>query len=155
MASMTAKVLLSACVFVAAGVLIFRCSAPPKDRKQAGCTNADARGDFGYQFQGWVQSDPRGPFLLFAETGRWTADGAGNYNGSSTFSYGGKFFTHTFTGTYQINPDCSGSAIVPKDSLGSTNLKFYWVIVEPGEEILLVSMAGVSAVNGRAERLSR
>jgi hypothetical protein len=60
-------------------------------------------------------------------------DGRGHEFGSSTTSINGFSFPDTFTGTYHVNPDCTGSASNSFTSGGSDHVNF--VIVEQGNEV--------------------
>lgn len=44
--------------------------------------------------------------------GIWTMDAAGTINGKGTSSLNGAIFVETFSGTYAVNPDCTGTATV-------------------------------------------
>jgi hypothetical protein len=48
-----------------------------------------------------------------------TTDGSGNTNGFDTLSLNGVIARRTYTGTYTVKDDCSGSAVY-QDSLGNT-----------------------------------
>ena len=50
--------------------------------------------------------------IKFNEVGVLTFDGTGHFSGNSTMNNGGRICTATVTGTYRINPDGSGSAMV-------------------------------------------
>jgi hypothetical protein len=65
-------------------------------------------------------------------------DGAGNATGSYTFVFGGgtPTFGGTFTGTYSINPDSTGSITLALDS-GST-ITFAFVVTDGGSGILML-----------------
>ena len=73
----------------------------------------------------------------FAEAVHFNFDGRGNVSGSSTADYGGQSFPVTFTGTYSVNPNCTGSATfnLGDDNLVHRNL----VIVAEGKEVEFVS----------------
>jgi hypothetical protein len=60
-------------------------------------------------------------------------DGHGHEFGSSTLSINGFSYSDTFTGTYHVNPDCTGSATNAFASGGSDLVNF--VIVEQGNEV--------------------
>ena len=112
--------ILGAGALIAAGVFTMRLRTPQKVSAQGGCSIADAVGSYGFQFAGSVQSAPQGPFVAFAETGKWNVESSGRITGVSKFSFGGTYFDHTFEGTVQINPDCTGSSVVPKDRISDS-----------------------------------
>jgi hypothetical protein len=144
-----------------APILIFAAGAlmtPQKALAARECTIADARGNYGFQFFGFIaapNAPPDTPPVAFAETGIMMVDGHGKVSGESTFMIGGVGkLEHSFWGTVHINPNCTGTSSV-EDSLGFKNLTSYWAILKPGEEILLTSTNPGSAVNGRLERRQR
>src|ERR1700730_6757273 len=60
-------------------------------------------------------------------------DGRGHEFGSATLSINGFSYPDTFTGTYHVNPDCTGSASNTFAAGGSDAVNF--VIVEQGNEV--------------------
>jgi hypothetical protein len=75
---------------------------------QAGqCSLAGAAGKYGFTLTGVVNL-PTGPVPI-AAVGRATADAAGNISGTEARSVGGGFAEETFTGTWTVNSDCTGS----------------------------------------------
>lgn len=76
---------------------------------QAGsCSNASYQGIFSFTSSGTIQT-PNGPIAL-AVVGRYSPNGAGHISGSQTASAGGKIFRETFSETYAVNADCTGSS---------------------------------------------
>ena len=71
---------------------------------ERGCSNASAAGRWGFTTNGTVVSiGPRDSLGIF------TLDGAGNLlNGKATSSLNGSVTDETFSGTYSVNPDCTG-----------------------------------------------
>jgi len=85
-------------------------AAPP-----TGCTNQTIVGQFVVIEQGFVSASTTGPqgianFAPAAGVGVLVTDGQGNSFGSDTISIGGEIITRTSTGTYSVNPDCTGTA---------------------------------------------
>ncbi len=85
----------------------------------ANCSNAFLNGTYAYSSHGFteVTSDisPTG-FVPFAQTGLVVFDGHGAIT-SGTFTYStttanGGSFRGTFTGTYTVNGDCTGTALI-------------------------------------------
>src|SRR5262245_26012659 len=72
------------------------------------CTMSNVAGDYGYTSTGSVVSPPVGPF---AAVGRVTITGAGTFTGEQTTSVGGNVADETITGTYAVDPDCTGTAV--------------------------------------------
>jgi hypothetical protein len=58
---------------------------------------------------------PAPPFP-FGEAGIATFDGAGKLFGKTTVNAGGSLLTPTFTGTYTVNSDCTGSVTVQSNA---------------------------------------
>ena len=94
------------------------------------CNAATVKGHYGFTFSGFVL-DVNGNNLPFAGTGVSTNDGEGNSSATVNGSFNGSFQSFPYTGTYVVNPDCSGS-------LTSTNgnANFLLVVVNGGKEIL-------------------
>jgi hypothetical protein len=61
-----------------------------------------------------VPGFPAPPFP-FGEAGVITFDGAGKLFGKTTINAGGLLLTPTFTGTYTVNSDCTGSLNIQSD----------------------------------------
>ena len=84
--------------------------------------------------------------LPFAAVGRLLADGQGNVSGVETNSSNGRIFQRTYTGTYQVNADCTGSQ-VSVDNFGKT-VKCNFVIVAGGVEIRVIETDATTSVVG-------
>jgi len=72
---------------------------------QAACTDASFKGVYGV-----LSSGLNGSGQPASSVDHIVADGAGSLTGSSTKSIDGTLVTFTFTGTYQLNKDCTGNA---------------------------------------------
>jgi hypothetical protein len=79
-------------------------------------------------------------------------DGRGHEYGSSTTSFNGFSYPDTFTGTYHVNPDCSGSASNTFASGGSDHVNF--VIVEQGSEVKFFSADPGVVFDGTMDRMA-
>ena len=100
-------VFLSGLVIAAAGPMQ-EARAAEHEGKQ--CTNATFKGTYGFSQQGSVVGIAPFP-VPAADVGIVSGDGKGNLTGNETVNVGGQVFTDTFfNGTYQINPDCTGTA---------------------------------------------
>src|SRR3979411_1682017 len=79
------------------------------------CTSAILRGGYGAGTAGLINSSSNAnditipTFVPFAEAVHFVFDGRGKFSGSSTADYGGTSFPVTFTGTYSVKADCTGS----------------------------------------------
>jgi len=96
------------------------------------CTNATLTGSSGFTFSGFVKD--HGRTVPFAGSGISTADGAGNLSATITASENGHVETFPYTGTYVVNPDCTGTVT---STNGGANFSF--VIVGGGKEVLGVA----------------
>lgn len=85
-------------------------SLAPATRAQdeGGCSSASVAGKWGFTTNGTVVGiGPR------ASLGILTLDGAGNLrNGKATSSLNGSVTDETFSGTYSVNPDCTGKLAI-------------------------------------------
>src|SRR2546428_9165960 len=93
------------------------------------CTLQTLRGSFGFTAQGFVTDSSTlpasvGAFAPLADSGLMTFDGRGNLFGSSTPSIGGLIDQTTFSGTYTVNPNCTGSSTLIFRSGGTVHLEF-------------------------------
>jgi hypothetical protein len=70
------------------------------------CTKASYKGDFGFTATGTIVGLGQVAFV-----GRYTADGKGNLVGTQTASLNGTIERNSFTGTYVVKSDCTGSSI--------------------------------------------
>jgi len=77
------------------------------------CSLSDTAGKYGFTLTGVVLLGT-GPVPI-AAVGRAVLDDSGNVTGTESRSVGGGFADETFTGTYTVNPDCTGT----------TTLNFY------------------------------
>jgi hypothetical protein len=71
----------------------------------ATCSNASVKGVYGI-----LSTGLNGSLQPAATVNRVVLDGAGNATGSATKSINGSIVTYTFTGTYQIASNCTGTA---------------------------------------------
>ncbi len=75
-------------------------------------------------------------FVPFAEAVRFVFDGRGKLSGSSSADFGGSNFPVSFTGTYSVKPDCTGSLTA---DIGGSLIHRDLVIVDGGKEVDFVS----------------
>ena len=97
------------------------------------CSLTGSAGKYGFTLTGVVILGS-GPVPI-AAVGRAALDATGNVRGTESRSVGGGFADETFTGTYAVNPDCTGT----------TTLNFY----ESGQ---LVRTSGLSIIFDNNER---
>jgi hypothetical protein len=96
------------------------------------CSNGTFNGSFGFTNTGTIVGVGD-----FAAVGLLSADGQGNLGGSITRSVNGVISRLTFTGTYSVNLDCTGSATLTFSSGQIVHRDF--VIVDDGKEVRGIS----------------
>ena len=128
-------------------LLLAPCVQAQDDDNGRRCSLQTLKGSYGTLFTGHVRDFPdpgQNPIVIEA---RDTYDGAGHLTetGASMLS-GTTQFEATFTGTYTVNPDCSGSQELP----GVASTKFQ--IVKHGTEILGILTTGSFTVSFHSEK---
>lgn len=89
------------------------------------CNTSTLKGSYGHLVNGTILGF--GPFTV---VGVATFDGDGKWSRVETSNVNGQVFPETLTGTYTVNPDCSGTAHMTN---GETSA---FVIVDGGRKIL-------------------
>ncbi len=119
------------------GILLFAALVSAAPPAHAGsCSLANSAGSYAFTLTGVVIL-PTGAVPL-AAVGRAVLDADGNTSGTESRSVGGGFADETFTGTYTVNQDCTGTA----------TLQFY-------ESGVLVRRSVLSLIFDSNERESR
>ena len=116
----------------------------------APCTNTDLRGTYGLRSSaaGSVASgSSTAPIALVSSV---FADGEGNYTETQTASVNGQIVRATYTGAYQVNPDCTGSLILLNPTYGLSTGDF--ILVDGGREIRLIATNPGQVSSGLATR---
>lgn len=85
-----------------------------------------------------------------ATVGQLTLDGKGNVSGSGTFSLAGTILSGTITGTYTEDANCTGTAQITTQGVGTGNFNF--VIVNGGKEFLLIQTDNNTIVSGTLQQ---
>jgi hypothetical protein len=75
------------------------------------CSPARVSGSYGYTTSGFVVA-PGGAFVPAAAAGRIDFDKQGNVSGTQTRVVAGSALDETYSGTYTVNPDCTGDFTV-------------------------------------------
>lgn len=115
----------------------------PSAQAAAFCSNHTLRGAYGATITGTVAGLP------FAELDLVSADGNGSFSGTGTVSYNGSISTVSFTATYTVNSNCSGSASL------STGVTQNFVIKADGSEVQFIGTNSPDAqVTGDAKQLA-
>ena len=90
--------------------------APTANAHDKGCSNATLKGTFVHSGTGFEITPPSiaGPI---AGVGTDTFDGNGGVTTTATLSINGNIVPVTATGTYTVNPDCTGTYKIPLTTL--------------------------------------
>ena len=114
------------------------------------CTKSSYKGRYAFRAAGFISiaSSPPEPFAV---VGHFKADGKGNIAGSQTRNFKGQIVRETFTESYTVNPDCTGSS----KKTTSTGIKTNWdfVISDKGNTIIAIETDANNVVTIRAARM--
>jgi hypothetical protein len=126
------------------------------------CSAASLQGSYAFHVSGTNVSNkilPPGPF---AAIGKNTYDGKGNMSGVIVVSASGHMLTSTYTGTYTLNSDCTGTKSATLD-VNKLTVGFSFVMDDELREIRMI-VTGVApsgtqlqdglTVSGTARQLS-
>ena len=91
------------------------------------CSNATLRGSYAFTESGSIVGI--GPVAV---AGVFKADGQGNLTATDTVSLNGEIISENLSFSYQVNPDCTGSA---SSAPGQEPAHFNFVIVNFGERV--------------------
>jgi hypothetical protein len=86
--------------------------APTAKADNKGCSTASLTGPFVYTATGGFVAAPA-PLGPYAEAGTQTFDGKGGTTVAGMSSSNGSVAPVTITGTYTVNPDCTGAFTLP------------------------------------------
>lgn len=109
------------------------------------CTNGFAEGRYGYTFNGTVLT-PAGVATTTA-VGVLTVKADGTLIFADTQSLNGQISRRNFTGTYQLNPDCTGTAQF------STGLSGDFVLTDDGREIRVIITTPGTIISGQGKKM--
>ena len=123
-------------------------AAPAAQAYDKGCSNATLRGSYSDQDTGIIVGV--GPF---AGVNVDAFDGKGNLTISGVSSVNGAVFPGVESGTYQVNPDCTGTYSV-SDAYGDTFDAFF-VIDDNGKELKIVITDPGTVINCVAKKQFR
>jgi hypothetical protein len=117
---------------------------------QEECSNLE--GSYGFSRSGTAGSGA----ISAAAVGVLVFDGAGNVTGHDTTSVNGNIIRRTFSGTYTMNPDCTGSMTVTflTGTPGRVSPSDF-VIVDDGKGLLLINTNAGEIILGSARRQFR
>ncbi len=117
--------------FITVFASLFILGVAAKAEADEKCSNASLQGSFGVASTGTIVGV--GPL---AAVGVVTFDGEGNHVGFDTISFNGAISRMTFTGTYKVNSDCTGSDT--ETFKGGPTIHRDFVIVDHGREIRFI-----------------
>jgi hypothetical protein len=141
-------------VVIVCGLLVGASSMGPTARADNEdtkvCTNKTVQGDYGSQIEGTIL----GPNLPFRGLAMAHWDGKGNIKQVDHIVFNGipPLMEWTpGTGTYSVNPDCTGSAVINSQS-NPDPVNLHFVVVNHGKQInQVVDANAVTAVAYRVE----
>ena len=112
---------------IAAIVVVASGMASTAKAADKGCTNETLKGTFVHTASGFETAPPSiaGPLV---GVGTDTFDGKGGMTTTATLSINGNIVPVAATGTYKVNPDCTGTYTLPGTTL-------FFVIGDSGNEI--------------------
>jgi hypothetical protein len=119
-------------------------------------SNASIRGSYGFSFSGHIlvpvpgQTTPM--HILVTAVGRFVSEGNGNItNGFRTISIDGTSVTQTFTCTYEVLPDGTGTASCPVVETATTET-FSFVVTTQTRELNFLATSPGTVVVGTAKK---
>jgi hypothetical protein len=137
------------CVSLASGNSAVAQSAAPSDSRNGRCSNRTLSGNYGFTLEGVLV----GPNLPIRGVVMQHYDGKGNITQVDHVVAGGFPPAQDWqpgTGTYSVNPDCTGTAVLHTPANPEVNLHF--VIVRRGAEIhQVVDADAVTAIGIKVE----
>jgi hypothetical protein len=138
-------------VLASCKLVMAQSEAAGASRRHKPCSNRTLFGDYGTKLEGTIL----GPNLTLRTLVLAHFDGEGNMTSKDYVVLNGLPPAEEWrqlTGTYTVNPDCTGSATVDV-APGQPSLRFHFIVVKDGQEILEV--VDGSAVSGIAYKVNR
>ena len=138
--------LIARATLAAIGLAWFIAIALPAQATQ--CSLANVAGSYGYTFSGFVAIAPA--FVPAAAAGRITFDGNGHVSGTQTRVVAGSSLDETYSGTYSVNPNCTGSftVLVEPDTRTST-IDLVWTDNTNGVSAVFTNPGFILTATGR------
>jgi hypothetical protein len=103
--------------------------------RQRPCSERTLRGRYAAFGSGTLALGGVGP-ISFVGLGEF--DGNGSVAGSDTASINGQIFRRTYSGTYEVNENCTGSVTFALPPPRNLEVHFDFVIVDEGEQAFFV-----------------
>jgi hypothetical protein len=114
------------------------------------CTKNTYKGDYVFTVTGSTPDAQSQPSVPFAVVGRFTADGQGHITGKQTRNVNGHVVRETYTETYTVHRDCTGSS--HKVTSGGGDVHFDFVLINEGKTVVGVETDPGNVLTFRAER---
>jgi hypothetical protein len=119
-------------------------------KAQSGCSAQSMVGAYTYVLNGSYFDNQNNQYG-YSSSGHLNADGNGHFSGSETTDDGATLYENdTFTGTYTINSDCSGSALFNLSADDPVNVDLN--LTNNGKVINLIETDDGSQVVGAAQQ---
>ena len=119
-----------------AAITVFALALAPTANAK-GCSNATLRGTFAEKDNGFIPNPPPANPSLFAGVNLDTFDGKGTITAVGFATADGNGAPQTETGTYTVNPDCTGTYEV-LISPGGFRAHAFFVIDDGGNELQII-----------------
>ncbi len=119
----------------------------------SGCSVANVKGRYALERHGFVVTLEGAPPVPVDEVSIASFNGAGLFEGTATVNVGGHVLKHLpFTGTYTVDPDCTGTVTVNIPALGES-LSFDAVLLGGGKAVIATQTNSSAVARARAEKL--
>ena len=106
-------------LLLAVGLLISGAAPPEQGSNDKGCSLRTLKGTYLFAYTGFQIVD--GQQVPFVFAGKDRVNGDGTLTGVNSFSVNGAISQSvTYTGTYTVNPDCTGTSTTVDDGTGET-----------------------------------
>jgi hypothetical protein len=117
----------------------------------AQCNNQTIAGSYGFRTTGQLK-DSNGNWAPFASVGTYVRDDQGNIvSGYADSNLGGTLGHSTLTGTYKVNPDCTGSQTTTIAETG-VMVPQTFVVVNGGQQLEFVLQGSNGSTGGTQTR---
>ncbi len=126
--------------------------APRANADDKPCSNATLKGSFAEKDTGFIMNPSPAPASLFAGVNLETFDGNGTITATGFATVDGNGSPQTETGTYTVNPDCTGTYTV-QISPGGFSAHAFFVIDDGGNELQIIVTDPGTVINCVARRL--
>lgn len=110
------------------------------------CSNSSLNGAYAYALQGATFDTNGNETADVASAGRIVFDGAGKLSGADWFSKNGVAAARTYTGTYTLGADCTGSLQVALT--GSPAVPRHIALADGGKQVMVIQINNGPVVSG-------